>query len=162
MTRPPLLCSHLFQYRRLMLLHPQVLFPAHCYHAVHSAHNSLCFPPVLAQVMTCRSLKRSHSSHSWNSYSAAESQSFLTSRLDHQFPSQFGMPLCKRLHFVMVLNRCPRSRLFNRTRFRVMFRRLFMVLIPYPWMLLRRRPHPVLVSACLYADGFSRSFLVFC
>ena len=33
----------------------------------------------------------------------------------------------------------------NRTRFRVMwqFRRLSMVLIPYPWMLPCRRPHPV-------------------
>ena len=145
MTRPPLLCSHLLQYRRLMLLHPQVLFPAHCYHAVHSAHKSLWFPPVLAQVMTCRSLKRSHSSHSWNSYSAAESQLFLSSRPNHQFPSHFGMPLCRRLHLVLSLTRCPRRRLFNRTRFRVMwlFRRLSMVLIPYPWMLLRRRPHPV-------------------
>ena len=57
MARPPLLRSHLLQYRRLMLLHPQVLFPAHCYHAVHSAHKSLWFPPDMAQVMTCRSLK---------------------------------------------------------------------------------------------------------
>ena len=63
----------------------------------------------------------------------------------HQFPSHFGMPLCRRLHLVTSLTRCPRRRLVNRTRFRVMwqFRRLSMVPIPYPWMLLRRRPHPV-------------------
>ena len=77
MARPPLLRSHLLQYRRLMLLHPQVLFPAHCYHAVHSAHKSLWIPPDMAQVMTCRSLKRSHSSHFLNSYNAAESQLLL-------------------------------------------------------------------------------------
>ena len=121
MARPPLLRSHLLQYRRFMLLHPQVLFPAHCYHAVHSAHKSLWIPPDMAQVMTCRSLKRSHSSHSLNSYNAAESQLLLPSRLDHQFPSHFRMPLCRRLHLVTSLTRCPRRRLFNRTRFRVMW-----------------------------------------
>ena len=90
-------------------------------------------------------LKRSHSSHSLNSYKAAESQSLFLSRLDHQTPFQFGMSLCKRLHLVMSLTRCPRRRLFNRTCFRVMwpFRRLSMGLTPYPWTLLRRRPHPV-------------------
>ena len=72
-----------------MLLPPQMLLPAHCYHAVHSAHKSLWIPPDMAQVMTCRSLKRSHSSHSLSSYSAAESQLLLPSRLDHQFPSHF-------------------------------------------------------------------------
>ena len=130
--------------QELMPLHPQVLFPAHCYHAVHSAHKSLWIPPVMAQVMTCRSLMRSHSSHSLNSYNAAKSQLLLASRLDHQFPSHFRMPLCRRLHLVTSLTRCPRRRLFNRTRFRVMwpFRRLSMVLIPSPWMLLRKRPHP--------------------
>ena len=145
MARPSLLRSHLLQYRRLMLLPPQVLFPAHCYHAVHSAHKSLWIPPDMAQVMTCRSLKRSHSSHSLSSYNAAESQLLLPKRLNHQFPSHFRMPLCRRLHLVTSLTRCPRRRLFNRTRFRVMwpFRRLSMVPIPYPWMLLRRRLHPV-------------------
>ena len=64
MARPPLLRSHLLQYRRLMVLPPEVLFPAHCYHAVHSAHKSLWIPPDMAHVMTCRSLKRSRSSHS--------------------------------------------------------------------------------------------------
>ena len=46
----------------------------------------------------------------------------------------FRMPLCRRLHLVTSLTRCPRRRLFNRTRFRVMwpFRRLSMVPIPYP------------------------------
>ena len=145
MARPPLLRSHLLQYRRLMVLPLQVLFLAHCYHAVHSAHKSLWIPHDMAQVMTCRSLKRSRSSHSLNSYSAAESQLLLSSRLNHQFPSHFGMPLCRRLHLVTSRTRCPRRRLFNRTRFRVMwpFRRLSTVPIPYPWTLLRRRPHPV-------------------
>ena len=35
MARPPLLRSHLLQSRRLTVLLLQVLFPAHCYHAVH-------------------------------------------------------------------------------------------------------------------------------
>ena len=72
-----------------MLLHLQVLLPDHCYHAVQSAHKSLRVPPVMAQVMSCRSLKRSRSSHSLSSYSAAESQLLLPSRLNHQFPTHF-------------------------------------------------------------------------
>ena len=64
MVRSPLLRSHLLQYRRLMVLLLQGLCPAHCYHAVQSAHKSLRIPPVMAQVMSCRSLKRSRSSHS--------------------------------------------------------------------------------------------------
>ena len=121
------------------------IFPAHCSHAVQSAHKSLRIPPEMAQVMSCRSLKRSRSSHSLSSCSAAETQLLLTSRLNHQFPSHFRMLLCRRLHLVTSPTRCPRRRLINRTRFRVMwlFRRLSMVPIPYPWMLLRRRPHPV-------------------
>ena len=91
-ARSPLLRSHLLQYRRLMVLLPQVLFPAHCYHAVHSAHKSLWIPPDMAQVLTCPSLKRSHSSHSLSFYNAAESQLPLPSRLNHQFPSHFRMP----------------------------------------------------------------------
>ena len=140
-----------------MPLHPQVSFPAHCYHAVHSAHKSLWIPPVMAQVVTCGSLKRSHSSHSLNSYNAAEPQSLFLNSVDHQLPFHFGMSLCKRLHLVMSLTRCPRRRLFNRTCFRVMwpFRRLSMVLIPYPWMLLRRRPHPVLCLSMSPAFSFS-------
>ena len=143
MARPPLLRSHLLQYRRLMFLHPQVLFPAHCYHAVHSAHKSLRLPPVMAQEVSCRSLKRSRSSHSLSFYSAAESQLLLLSRLNLQFPSQFWRLLCRRLHFVTSPRMCLRRRLINRTRFCVMwpFRRLSMAPLPYHWMLLRRRPH---------------------
>ena len=67
------------------------------------------------------------------------------SRLNHQFPSHFRMPLCKRLHLVTSPRRCLRRRLINWTRFCVMwpFKRLSMVPLPYPWMLLRRRPHPI-------------------
>ena len=99
----------------------------------------------MAQVMSCRSLKRSRSSHSLSSYSAAESRLLLPSRLSHQCPSHFRMLLCRRLHLVTSLRRCPRRRLINRTRFRVMWqcRRLPTVPISYPWMLPRRRPHPV-------------------
>ena len=145
MARPPLLRSHLLQYRRLMLLHPQVLFPAHCYHAVHSAHKSLRLPPEMAQVMSCRSLKRSRSSHSLSSYSAAESRLLLRSRLSHQCPSHFWMLLCRRLHLVTSRRRCLRRRLINRTRFRVTWqcRRLPTAPISHPWMLPRRRPHQV-------------------
>ena len=71
MVRSPHLCSHPLQYRRLMILLLQVLCPAHCYHAVQSAHKSLRVPPVMAQVMSCRLMKRSRSSHSLSSYSAA-------------------------------------------------------------------------------------------
>ena len=146
MARPPLLRSHLLQYRRLMLLHPQVLFPAHCYHAVHSAHKSLRLPPEMAQEVSCRSLKRSRSSPSLSFYSAAESQLLLPSRLNHQCPSHFWRLLCRRLHLVTSLRMCLRRRLINRTRFRVMwqFRRLSTVPISYPWMLPCRRPHPAL------------------
>ena len=146
MARPPLLRSHLLQYRRLMLLHPQVFFPAHCYHAVHSAHKSLWLPPEMAQEVSCRSMMRSRSSHSLSSYSAAESQLLLPSRLNHQFPSHFWRLLCRRLHLVTSPRRCLRRRLINWTRFHVMwpFRRLSMVPLPYHWMLLRRRPHPAL------------------
>ena len=44
MARPSLLRCNLLQYRRLMLLHPQVLFPAHCYHAVHSSSQVISDP----------------------------------------------------------------------------------------------------------------------
>ena len=84
MVRSPHLCSHLLQYRRLMVLLLQASCPTHCYDAVQSAHKSLRVPLVMSQVMTCRSLKRSRSSHSLSSYSAAESQLLLTSRLNHQ------------------------------------------------------------------------------
>ena len=129
-----------------MVLLLQALCPAHCYHDVQSAHKSLRIPPEMAQVMSCRSLKRSRSSHSLSSYSAAESKLLLPSRLDHQCPSHFRMLLCRRLHLVTSLRRCPRRHLINRTRFRVMwqFRRLSMVPISYPCMLPRRRPHPAL------------------
>ena len=99
-----------------MVLLLQELFPAHCSHAVQSAYKSLRIPPEMAQVMSCRSLKRSRSSHSLSSCSAAESQLLLPSRLDHQCPSHFRMFLCRRLHLVTSLRRCPGRRLFNRIR----------------------------------------------
>ena len=129
-----------------MLLHPQVLLPAHCYHAVHSAHKSLRHPPEMAQEVSSRLLKRSRRSPSSSFYSASESQLLLTSRLNHRFPTHFWRLLCRRLHLVTSLRMCLRRRLINRTRFRAMwpFRRLSMVPLPYHWMLLRRRPHPAL------------------
>ena len=155
MVRSPLLRSHLLQYRRLMVLLLQALCQAHCYHAVQSAHKSLRIPPVMAQVISfLEFLQRC-------GVSIAPSQP----SLNHQCPSHFGMLLCRRLHLVTSLRRCPRRRLINRTRLRVMWqcRRLPTVPISYPWMLPRRRHlTQYLVSACLYADGFSLSFLVFC
>ena len=50
MVRSQLLCSHLLLYRRLMVLLLQVSCPAHCYHAVQSAHKSLRVPPVMSQI----------------------------------------------------------------------------------------------------------------
>ena len=47
-VRSPPLRSHLLQYRRLMVLLLQELFPAHCSHAVQSAHKSLRIPPEMA------------------------------------------------------------------------------------------------------------------
>ena len=145
MARPLPLRSCLFQYRRLMLLHPQVSFPAHCFHAVHSAHRSLRLPPEMAQEVLCRSLKRSRSSPFLSFCSASESQ-LLLSRLNHQFPAHFWMLLCRRLHLVTSLRMRLRRRLINRTRLCVMWlsRRLLMVPLPHCWMLLRRRPHPAL------------------
>ena len=145
MVRSPLLRSHLLQYRRLMVLLLQALCPAHCYHAVQSAHKSLRVPLATSQVMQCRSLRPSRSSHSLSSYSAAESRLLLPSRLSHQCPPHFWMLLCRRLHLVTSLRRCPRRRLINRTRFRVMWqcRRLPTVSVPHLWMLPCRRSHPV-------------------
>ena len=164
MARPPLLRSQLLQYRRLMLLHPQVLFPAHCYHAVLSAHKSLRIPPDMTQEVSCRSLKRSRSSHSLSSFSAAESQLLLPSRLDHKFPSHFSMLLCRRLHLVTSPRRCLRRRLIHWTRFCVMwpFKRLSMVPTLSLGCCCADDLTQYLVSACLYADGFSLSLLVFC
>ena len=48
MVRSTPLRSYLLQYRRLMVLLLQALCPAHCYHAVQSAHKSLRVPPVMA------------------------------------------------------------------------------------------------------------------
>ena len=50
----------------------QASCPAHYYHAVQSAHKSLRVPPVMSQVMECRSLKRSRRSHSLSSYCVGE------------------------------------------------------------------------------------------
>ena len=67
--------------------------------------------------------------------------------------------LCRRLHLVTSLRRCPRRRLINRTRFRVIWqcRRLPTVPISYPWMLPRRRPHPVPLSQHVSTQMGSRS-----
>ena len=50
MVRSPHLCSHLLTHRRLMVLLLQVSCPAHCYHAVQSAHKSLRVTLVMSQV----------------------------------------------------------------------------------------------------------------
>ena len=108
MVRSPLLCSHLLQYTRLMVLLLQALCPAHCYHAVQSAHKSLRVAPVMAQVTSCRSLKRSRSSFSLSSCSAAESRLLFPSRHSHQCPSHFRMLLCKRSNTELLLRTCLR------------------------------------------------------
>ena len=81
-------------------------------------------------------------------------------------PSQLPVPISLLDAAVQTTSRLSGCvRLINRTRFRVMWqcRRLPTVSISYPWMLPRRRPSPsTFVSACLYADGLSLSFLVFC
>ena len=46
-----LLCSHLLQYMRLMVLLLQALCPACRYHAVQLAHKFLCVPFVMTPVM---------------------------------------------------------------------------------------------------------------
>ena len=129
-----------------MLLHPQVLLPTHCYHAVQSAHKSLWHPPEMAQEVSSRLLKPSRRSPSLSFYSASESQLLLLSRLNHRFPTHFWRLLCRRLHLVTSLRMCLRRRLFIQTRFRAMwpFRRLSLVPLSYHWMLLRRRSHPAL------------------
>ena len=157
MARSPLLRSHLLQYRKLMVLLLQVLFPGHCCHAVQSAHKSLRILPVMAQVMSCRSLMRSRSSHSLSSYSAAESQLLIPNRPNHQCPFHTRMSLRRRLHLVTSPRRCSRRRL--RTRFRVMWqcKRPSTVPILYPWMLPCRRPSPSTLSQHVSTQMGSRS-----
>ena len=129
-----------------MLLHPQVLLPAHCYHAVQSAHKPLWHPLETVQEVVSRSLKPSRRSPSSSFYSASESQLLLLNRLNHLFPTLFWRLLCRRIHLVTSLKMCLRRRLIIQTRFRAMwpFRRLSLVPLPYHWMLLRRRSHPAL------------------
>ena len=121
-----------------------ILCPAQCYHAVQSAHKSLRVPPVMAQVMSCRSLKRSRSSHSLSSYSVAESRLLLPSRLSHQCPSHSWMLLCRRLHLVTSLRMCPRRRLISRSpRYLLTWqcRRFSTVSVPHPWAAVQTIPH---------------------
>ena len=101
--------------------------------------------PVMAQVVSCRSLKRSRSSHSLSSYNTAAFHLPRLSRLSYQSLSHSWMLLCRQTHLVTSFRMWPRRRLINRTRFRVTWqcRRLPTVPISHPWMLPRRRPHPV-------------------
>ena len=87
-----------------MLLHPQVLLPAHCYHAVHSAHKSLRHPPEMAQEVSSRLLMRSRRSRSSSFYSASESQWLLPSRFNYRFPTHFWMLLRRRPHPALCLS----------------------------------------------------------
>ena len=114
-VRLPILCSHLLPHRRLMALLLQISCPAHRYHAVQLAHKFLRVPPVMAQVMSCRSLKRSRSSHSLRSYNTAASRLLRPSRLSYQSPFHSWMLLCRRLHLVTPLRMCPRRRLISRS-----------------------------------------------
>ena len=144
MVRSPHLCSHLLTHRRPMVLLLQVSCPAHCYHAVQSAHKSLRVPLVMSQAMKCRSLRRSRNSHSWSSYSAAASRLLLPSRLSYQSPLHSWTLLCRRLHLVTPLRMCPRRRLISRSpRYLLTWqcRRLPTGSTPYLWTLPCRRSH---------------------
>ena len=129
-----------------MLLHPQVILPAHCCHAVQLAHKPLWHPLEMVQEVLSRSLKPSRRSPSLSFYSDSESQLLLLNRLNHLFPTLFWRLLCRRLHLTTPLRMCLRRRLFIQTRFRAIwpFRRLSLVPLPFRWMLLRRRSHPAL------------------
>ena len=102
---------------------------------------------------------RSRSSHSLSSYNTAASRLLRPSRLSYQSPSRSWMLPCRRLHLVTPFRMCPRRRLFNRTCFRVMwpFRRLSIVLIPYPWMLLAQTTSPSTLSQHVSTKMRSRS-----
>ena len=150
-----------------MLLHPQVSLPAHCYHASAVQLTSHCGThPEMAQEVSSRLQKPSRRSPSSSFYSASVSQLLLLSPPQPPVSQlHFWMLLCRRLHLVTSPRMCLRRRLINRTRFGVMWpsRRLSMVPLPYRWMLPAQTTSPsTLVSACLYADWFSLSFLVFC
>ena len=89
---------------------------------------------------------RSRSSHSLSSYSAAASRLLRPSRLSYQSPSHSWTLLCRRLHLVTPLRRCPRRRLISLSpRYFLTWqcRRLPTVSTPHLWMLPCRRPHPV-------------------
>ena len=165
-ARPPLLRSHLLQYRRLMLLHPQVLFQAHCYHAVQSAHKSLRVPLLMSQVMKCRSLMRSRSSHSLSSYSAA------ASRLLPFQPPRLPVPISPLDAAVQTTSPCEASQeASTQTSDQPVSSLSFDVAVQTMFHSVRsssldrcRADDPTQFSfpGRFYADGFSPSFLVFC
>ena len=104
-------------------------------------------------------------SHSLSSYNTVAFHLPRLSRLSYQFLSHSWMLLCRQTHLVTSFRMCPRRRLINRTRFRVMWqcRRLPTVSFSYPWMRPRRRPHPVLclgMSLRRWASRFASSFSV--
>ena len=147
MVRSPPLCSYLLPYRMQMVLFLQAPCPAHCCHPALPAHKSLRGPPIMSQVMSCRSLKRSRSSHSLSSYSAAASRLLLPSSLSYQCSSHHWMLLCRRPHLVSSFRLCPRRRLnnpFPRYLLTWQCRRPPTVFAPHPRMLPRRRSHTVL------------------
>ena len=168
MTRSPRLCFHWSPPRRLTALRPQALRSAHSYRTATSAHLFLRAPLASSQAKQCQlcSLKRSRSSHSLSSYSAAESRLLLPSRLSYQCPSHSWMLLCRRLHLVAPLRMCPRRRLINMSpRYLLTWqcRRLSTVSTPHLWMLPCRRSHTVLfLWTFLRRWVLSPSFLVFC
>ena len=149
MVRSPPLCSHLLTHRRLMVLLLQVSCPAHCYHAVHSAHLFLRAPLATSQAKQCqlRSPSPSRSSHSFSSHRVAASRLLLPSCLSHQSPSHSWTLLCRRLHPVTPLRMCPRRRLISRSLryfLTLQCRRLSTVFTPHLWTLPCRRSHTVL------------------
>ena len=143
---PPALSSLLLTHSKLMVLPLQVPCPARRYHAVHSSQVPVC--PIrndtgdvmpLAQAITQLSFLE-FLQHCGVPLAPPQPSQW------YQFLSHSWMLLCRQTHLVTSFRMCPRRRLINRTRFRVMWqcRRLPTVSISYPWMLPRRRPHPVL------------------
>ena len=146
MARPPLLRSHLLQYRRLMLLPPHVLFPAHLL-SCSAFSSQVTVDPTRYGTGDDMPLAEAITQLSYLEFLQRFGVSIATPQ-PSQPPVSISFSGCHCAddsNLVTSLTRCPRRRLFKRTRFRVLwlFKRLSMVPILYPWMLLHRRPHPV-------------------
>ena len=150
-----------------MFLHPQVLLPAHGCYAVQSAHKPLWHPTrngtggviplaeAITQISFLEFLQRFGILIAPpQSPQSPVSNSLLEAAVQTTTP-------CKRLSECVYADICSSRHAFVRCGRSDVF---LWCPLPYYWMLPAQTNHTAqhFVSACLYADGFSLSFLVFC